>query len=148
MATYNVVNNINSGSPDTWQPFIVRMVIDFSKFTYTSGDVLQGPELEEGTLAILAWQRVIKAGDADLNAATTLGFTDAPAAWHAGLAFDVDGTADTTAAITLATVDPVDEQTTSARNYMLLTSADTETVTSGIIEIVVLCVKVSGPMRG
>ncbi len=148
MATYNIVAGANSGSPTTLKPFLIRMVIDFSDFTFASGDILQGPELDEGTLIFKGWERVILAGNADTNNCK-IGLTGDDDAYETSIALDVTGSAvDTTAEISIATTVVVGAQSSSARTYLLVTSGGAETVTSGIVELLFLATKVSGSFRG
>lgn len=149
MATY-VTDTMPSGSPDTWQPFVVRMRIDFSKLdaagtAFANADVLRGPELEEGVMPIRMWSSVITAGNADTGN-VTIGYTGSAAAWMSAATLDVNGTAGTVTELTLAGDVAVPAQTDSTRQYMLVTAAAAQTVTSGVIEILMLCVKTGGAL--
>ncbi len=140
MATYKF-DSMPSGSSDTWQPFVVRMRIDFSEFTFTDADILIGPELEPGTMPIRMFHTCLSAGNANTGN-VKIGFTGDDNAWEASQVIDADATAGNVEEYTLAgdtAVTATDSSTPS--RYLLVTATAAQTVTSGVSEIILVCVK-------
>jgi hypothetical protein len=140
MAT-RIERKMPSGSPDTWQPFIVRMKIDFSQFTFANADILVGPELEPGTMPIRLFGVCLEAGNTN-SGNVKIGFTGDDDAWEASQVLNVDQGAGLVEEYTLAgdtAVTPVDSST--PKRSLLVTATAAQSVTSGVFEIVMVCIK-------
>jgi hypothetical protein len=83
----------------------------------------------------------ISAGNAN-SGNVKIGFTGSDDAWEASQVIDADATAGNVEEYTLAGDTPVSatDSTTPSR-YMLVTATASQSVTSGVSEIILLCIK-------
>lgn len=140
MSTYDISKNQNSGSPNFYQPFVVRMYIDASAQNAAQNDIWRGPEIEEGMVCIRCNYRTITDGTNDITA--DIGWADEADAIVDGQTIDVTSKAPDGATLTLAHHKMVPASSSSyPKRYLEVKSMGATTISDGAFEIIAVFVK-------
>lgn len=140
MTTYNISQNQNSGSPNFYQPFVVRMYIDASAQNAAQNDIWRGPELEEGLVCVHMKYRAIT--DGTNNVTADIGWADEADAIVDGQTINITSNAPDGGDLTLAHHKMVPASSSSyPKRYLEVKSMGATTISDGAFEIIGVFVK-------
>lgn len=135
MSTYDISANQNSGTPNFYQPFVVRMYVDAATQNAAQNDIWRGPELEEGLICLHMKYRTITDGTNDVT--VDIGWADEADAIVDGQTVDLTSKEPDGADLTLAHHKMVPAaSSTYPKRYLEVKSTGATTIDDGAFEII------------